>query len=240
MAFSLIILFNQDPKWVLYSFVPEVGHISNQKQQLNVRVVSPGHCPVHSIKPSDDVVIITLQTLRAAYKRHDTQLEPFLNAAGNKLFVVFDEAHHAPAPSYCRMLLDLRERFFSKMWLLGLTATPTYTDESKRGWLKELFPQEVIYPNNGADLVGRLTAEGILAKPEFEQHRTNFDVEFDEQEYKKWVNTYKDLPEDIIKKLAESEDRNQFIAETYVKHRERYGKTIIGSAKYVRIGEKSM
>lgn len=211
----------------LYSFVPEVGHISKQKQQLNVRVVSPGHCPVHSIKLSDDVVIITLQTLRAAYKRYDTQLEPFLNAAGNKLFVVFDEAHHSPALTYRELLLDLRERFLNKMWLLGLTATPTYTDESKRGWLKELFPQEVIYPKNGADLVGRLTAEGILAKPEFEQHRTNFDVEFDEREYKKWVNTYKDLPEDIIKKLAESEDRNQFIAETYIKHKKRYGKTII-------------
>ncbi len=211
----------------LYSFVPEVGHISKQKQQLNVRVVSPGHCPVHSIKSSDDVVIVTLQTVRAAYKRHDTQLEPFLNAAGNKLFIVFDEAHHAPASSYCKLLLDLRKRFLNKMWLLGLTATPTYTDESKRGWLKELFPQEVIYPKNEADLVGKLTAEGILAKPEFEQHRTNFDVEFDEQEYKKWVNTYKDLPEDIIKKLAESEDRNQFIAETYVKDKQRYGKTII-------------
>lgn len=211
----------------LYSFVPEVGHISKQKQQLNVRVVSPGHCPVHSIKSSDDVVIITLQTLRTAYNRQDTQLEPFLNAAGNKLFVVFDEAHHSPASSYCKLILNLRERFLNKMWLLGLTATPTYTDESKRGWLKDLFPQEVIYPKNGADLVGRLTAEGILAEPVIEQHRTNFDVEFDEREYKKWVNTYKDLPEDIIKKLAESEKRNQFIAETYIKHKERYGKTII-------------
>lgn len=84
----------------LYSFVPEVGHISKQRQQLNVRVVSPGHCPVHSIKPSDDVVIITLQTLRAAYNRHNTKLEPFLNAAKNKLFVIFDEAHHSPALTY--------------------------------------------------------------------------------------------------------------------------------------------
>ncbi len=211
----------------LYSLIPEIGHISKQKQQLNVRVVSPGHCPVHSIKPSDDVVIITLQTLRAAYNRQDTQLEPFLNAAGDKLFVIFDEAHHSPALTYRNLLLSLRSRFFGRMWLLGLTATPTYTDESKRGWLKELFPQEVIYPNNGADLVGKLTAEGILAKPEFEQHRTNFDVEFDEQEYKKWVDTYKELPKDIIEKLAKSEQRNQFIAETYIKHRERYGKTII-------------
>jgi len=45
-----------------YSFELEVGRISEQKRQLNVRVVSPGHQPVHSIKPSDDVVIITLQT----------------------------------------------------------------------------------------------------------------------------------------------------------------------------------
>jgi len=210
-----------------YSFEPEVGRISEQKQQLNVRVVSPGHQPVHSIKPSDDVVIITLQTLRGAYNRQDTQLEPFLNSAADKLFVVFDEAHHSPAYSYRKLMLDLRERFCNKMWLLGLTATPTYTDESRRGWLRELFPQEVIYPKNAEGFIDRLIGDGILAKPKFEEHPTNLEVEFDEQEYKKWVNTYKDLPEDIIKKLAENEERNQFIADTYVKHKERYKKTII-------------
>jgi ATP-dependent helicase IRC3 len=210
-----------------YSFESEVGRISEQKRQLNVRVVSPGHQPVHSIKPSDDVVIITLQTLRGAYNRQNTQLEPFLNSAGDKLFVVFDEAHHSPAYSYRKLMLDLRERFSNKMWLLGLTATPTYTDESRRGWLRELFPQQVIYPKNAEGFIDRLIGDGILAKPEFEEHPTNLEVEFDEQEYKKWVNTYKDLPEDIIKKLAENEERNQFIADTYVKHKERYKKTII-------------
>jgi superfamily II DNA or RNA helicase len=210
-----------------YSFESEVGRISEQKRQLNVRVVSPGHQPVHSIKPSDDVVIITLQTLRGAYNRQDTQLEPFLNSAGDKLFVVFDEAHHSPAYSYRKLMLDLRERFSNKMWLLGLTATPTYTDESRRGWLRELFPQEVIYPKNAEGFVDRLIGDGILAKPKFEEHPTNIEVEFDEQEYNKWVSTYKDLPEDIIKKLAENEERNQYIADTYVKHKERYKKTII-------------
>jgi superfamily II DNA or RNA helicase len=210
-----------------YSFESEVGRISEQKQQLNVRVVSPGHQPVHSIKPSDDVVIITLQTLRGAYNRQDTQLEPFLNSAGDKLFVVFDEAHHSPAYSYRKLMLDLRKRFSNKMWLLGLTATPTYTDESRRGWLRELFPQEVIYPKNAEGFIDRLIGDGILAKPKFEEHPTNLEVEFDERKYKEWVSTYKDLPEDIIKKLAENEERNQFIADTYVKHKERYKKTII-------------
>jgi superfamily II DNA or RNA helicase len=210
-----------------YSFESEVGRISEHKQQLYVRVVSPGHNPVHSIKPSDDVVIITLQTLRGAYNRQDTQLEPFLKSAADKLFVVFDEAHHSPAYSYRKLMLDLRERFSNKMWLLGLTATPTYTDESRRGWLRELFPQEVIYPKNAEGFIDRLIGDGILAKPKFEEHPTNLEVEFDEQEYKKWVNTYKDLPEDIIKKLAKNEERNQFIADTYVKHKERYKKTII-------------
>ncbi len=192
-----------------------------------MRVVSPGHQPVHSIKPSDDVVIITLQTLRGAYNRQDTQLEPFLNSAGDKLFVVFDEAHHSPAYSYRKLMLDLRERFCNKMWLLGLTATPTYTDESRCGWLRELFPQEVIYPKNAEGFIDRLIGDGILAQPKFDVHSTKLEVEFDERKYKEWVSTYKDLPEDIIKKLAENEERNQFIADTYVKHKERYKKTII-------------
>ncbi len=93
-----------------YSFESEVGRLSEQKKQLNVRVVSPapGHYPVHSIKPKDDVVIITLQTLRGAWKNQHPQLNGFLNAAADKLFVVFDEAHHSPAYSYRKLMLDLR------------------------------------------------------------------------------------------------------------------------------------
>ncbi len=48
----------------------EVGRILGPKKYLSVRVVSgtPGHFPIHSIKPDDDVVIGTLQTVTRAYQ----------------------------------------------------------------------------------------------------------------------------------------------------------------------------
>ncbi len=35
----------------------------------------------------------------------------FLDSANGKLFVVFDEAHHAAAPSYRRLIENLREKY---------------------------------------------------------------------------------------------------------------------------------
>jgi ATP-dependent helicase IRC3 len=81
------------------------------------------------------------------------------------LIVVFDEAHHSPAPSYRELLAELR-RSHPNLLLLGLTATPTYSDESKRGWLKKLFPQGILHQVSAK----KLLLDGVLAKPIFENH----------------------------------------------------------------------
>ena len=208
-----------------YALESEVKHISLPQTRLQVRVVSgtPGHYSVDKIGIRDNVLIATLQTLTRAYKRKQPQLEAFLESANDKLFVVFDEAHHSPSPTYRQLIIALQERF-PKMYLLGLTATPTYSNQSKYGWLEKLFPQRILYQVTAQQLMG----DGILSKPEIEQHKTNFEApEFEAEEYKKWTKSYQDLPEDIISKLAENRDRNAFIAETYASNKERYGKTII-------------
>jgi len=201
-----------------------VGLIAEPAASLAVRVVSgtPGHFPVHSIKPTDHVVIATLQTMCRAHDAKHPALESFLAACGGRLFVVFDEAHHAPAPSYRKLMFALRERL-AGMYLLGLTATPTYTDEAKRGWLPRIFPQGIIHEVTPEVLI----AQGILARPIAEEPRTNFTPKFDERQYQLWVGTHRDLPEDIITQLAESRGRNLVIASTYVQNRQKYGKTII-------------
>jgi ATP-dependent helicase IRC3 len=205
------------------SFTSEVGLIAEPKQRLNVRVVSgaPGHNPPRAIRPTDDVVIGTLQTIGNA-KQRLPQFNAWLKAAGEQLLVVFDEAHHAPAYSY-RTLIESLRASNPGMYLLGLTATPTYTDERRSGFLNRLFPQRCIYqvPTQ------KLMAQSILARPVFEDHRTDFDIDFDEREYQKWIGSYRDLPEEIISKLAASKERNAYIAQTYIANRERYGKTII-------------
>ena len=207
------------------SFSKQVGWISEPRDFLKIRVVSGtiGHFHTPHIEPQDDVIIATLQTITKAYKENHPALNAFLDSAGSKLFVVFDEAHHAPAPTYRNLIMNLRDRF-KDMYLLGLTATPVYTDESLQGWIKELFPQGIPYQISAS----KLMSEGILAKPILEQQNTDISPNFELREYEKWVGTFRDdIPEKIITQLAENKNRNEFIATQYWKNRTRYGKTII-------------
>ena len=152
-----------------HAFDPNIlAHVREPRASLSLRIVSgtPGHFPPRDIRSSDDIVIATLQTITNAHRSALSQLQEFIEAAKGKLFVVFDEAHHSPAPSYRRLLLDLREVGAP---LLGLTATPTYSDETKRGWLKKLFPQGILAQAKASDLI----AQGVLARPQFDRASTS-------------------------------------------------------------------
>lgn len=214
-----------------------VGLIAEPKAELRVRVVSGtiGHFPVHSIQPSDDVVVSSLQTICNAVNNRHQQLDQFLDCAKGRLFVVFDEAHHSPAPSYRSLMLTLRERC-PQMHLLGLTATPTHTEEKKRGWLHKLFPQGMIYQVAPRTLM----ADRILARPVLEEAQTAFDANFDEREYENWVGTNRDLPDTIITSLASNQKRNEYIANCYVSQRERYGKTLIFADRWEQCEQLSV
>jgi superfamily II DNA or RNA helicase len=204
----------------------EVGLINenSNREELKVRVVSgaKNNFPPKQIEYDDDIIIGTLQTVREAYNNKLRQFMDFLNSTNDKLFIVFDEAHHAVAPSYRRLIFDLREKY-PDMQLLGLTATPTASNENKEIILRKVFPQSVI-----ADAtIEELMSQEILAWPQFETKKTNIDAEFDFGDYQRWSNTYADLPQKIIKKLAKNERRNKIIAQCYVNEREKFGKTII-------------
>lgn len=216
-----------------YSFGPlsedsnesyEVGWIPEPMETLNVRVVSgaPNQFNVNQIKPEDDVLIATLQSISNAYKNRHPKFLDFLKTTNGKLFIVFDEAHHAPAPSYRNLILNLRKSF-SEMHLVGLTATPTSTDMKKRGWFRVLFPQKIIHQTS----IEKLMAEGILAKPVIKEAQTDVTPEFDERQYLKWDDIKTDLPTRIVTQLAKNVKRNKRIVTNYVKNKDVYGKTII-------------
>jgi superfamily II DNA or RNA helicase/5-methylcytosine-specific restriction endonuclease McrA len=203
----------------------EVGLIHEPKERLRARVVSGtlGHTKIAAITRDDDVVICTLQTAVRAYRREKhAALRAFLDAAKGKLMVVFDEAHHAPAPSYTEFILALR-REAPKMKLLGLTATPMYSDDKRAGWLAKLFPQKILFAVSAA----RLIALGILAKPIPISCSTKFKPKFDAAQFQRWRATYQDVPEDLITQLAQNQERNDTIWKTYVDRRNEFGKTII-------------
>jgi superfamily II DNA or RNA helicase len=190
---------------------------------------TPGHFPLSTVSSADDVVIATLQTVVAAYLRGHDKLTAFLKSSEGKLVVVFDEAHHAPAPSYCKLIERLRNDY-PGLYLLGLTATPTYSDERRQGWLKKLFPQDVLHSVSRS----RLIAMGVLSRPHFENRRTDVTVELEEADYQRWLSSYGDLPEHIVTMLAENQQRNDLIADTYVEGREKYGKALIFADRWIQ------
>lgn len=163
-----------------------------------------------------------VDALDVSGKPNKTSFEKFVETcAAKRLFVVLDEAHHAPAYG-CRRLLQRLRQTVPNLYLLGLTATPTYTDPKKRGWLGEIFEQGVIYEVKPQTLM----AQKILARPNFIQMPTGRDYTISDQQYKKLIEEHKDV-EDIIEKLADDSGRNDFIVNEYVKKRAIYGKTLL-------------
>lgn len=221
----------------------EIGHTNHSRDKISLRIVSgtKNHYKIRDIDKNDDIIFATLQTITRSYKKefkHPT-LEKFLESTDGKLFVVFDEAHHAPAYTYRQLILSLRERF-QNMHILGMTATPTRTDVKKGisktekekleriknfqdGRLKELFPQGNLYKISMHNLI----ALNILAKPIFEPPKyTNYEVELTDADLNKLKNNNK-VPEHLITRLASDAPRSEFIADTYAQNRDRYDKTII-------------
>ena len=88
-----------------------VSLIREPRKNLRIRVVSgsSSHSDISQIESNDDVLIATLQTINKALFKNHPALERFLGSCGGKLFVVFDEAHHAPANSYRKILKKLSE-----------------------------------------------------------------------------------------------------------------------------------
>lgn len=217
------------------SWIPEI------RKTLNIRLVSsnPGHDRVSSIQLTDDIVIMTTQT--AIKNLNTTALDNYGRIVTTNfrkfiehckqtgLFVVLDEAHHAPAYG-CRNLLvgkqqtapGIRE-IVPNLYLLGLTATPTYSDETRRGWLGKIFEQGIVHETQRIFLI----QQKILARPRYIEMPTGREFEIDDNLYTRLQIERKELPEYIIQKLADDSPRNDYIVNEYVKHRGQYGKTII-------------
>ena len=223
------------------SFYENLLEVSPTKTIVNMRLVSSNksHSNASQIKTSDDVLIITSQTAISNFqsktidktgKKQISAFEKFLdNSNETGLFVVLDEAHHAPAFGVRNLLIGGNKfemgikQLVPNSSFLGLTATPTYTDKKRRGWLWVIFKDKIIYEIDK----GELTKRNILAVPKFIQENTGETFTIDSQTYNRLVREHRDLPHGLIEELATSAPRNDYIVNKYVANKDTFGKTLI-------------
>lgn len=215
-------------------FIQEASNILPDRNTLNIRTVSSSksHSGSGYIETSDDVVIVTTQTATSDVLNETTgfrgesvkyKLRQWVEASKEDgLFVVLDEAHHAPAYGCRSLLLELKS-IVPNLYLLGLTATPTHNDKRISGWLEKIFSNGVCYQADINDLY----KANILAKPEYIQKPTGREMSVDDKLYHRIMNLHKDLPNNIIEDLAKDSARNDLIISDYLINKEDYGKTII-------------
>lgn len=181
---------------------------------FNYRIVSGIHDKVSEIKKEDDLLIISKDsiTLKA--------LKPWLKDQ-KELYVVIDEAHHAPAKSY-QMILDFVDSQVERVKLLGLTATPFRTEEKESGVLARIFSDDICYKIDLTDLIKR----GILARPHFEECTTDLTFTATPKELHK-MKISDIISGEIATQLVGHKVRNAMIVNHYKLNQDHYQQTIV-------------
>lgn len=137
--------------------------------------------------PYDEGIIVAGIDKLYEYAKDDTdEARGALGRLGPELgAVVVDEAHHAVAPSYTKVLGSLglpgRRNASARIPLIGLTATPFRSDDTGTAKLRRMFDDTVLAPDTAHEPRGRfgaqwkdwryaideLTDRGILSRPVF-------------------------------------------------------------------------
>lgn len=183
---------------------------------MRIITVSGMHRSSHELSKKDSIKIIGVQSAVR-------NLDHLRSTLGSKVMVVIDEAHHSIAPSYQKIVdTIMKKRPDAK--LLGLTATPVRMTESGSRELMNMFDNTIIYYQSMKNLI----IEGYLSDPKCTRIYTKEDFEsgLSEEEIA-FIRTRHDLPESLIERIAASSSRNKLIVNTYLKQREKYGKTLI-------------
>ncbi len=217
------------------AFRENILEVDKQKREfINIRIVSGSdkHSNPNQIAISDDILLITAQTAISNWEdEYETKFKQFINsnAKDGNLFIVYDEAHHTPAFGRRNLLIGGTEgrtgilEKFPKTQLLGLTATPTYTNKNQRGWLRKIFKGGIIYEITKKALEDKK----ILATPNFIQQKTNFELALTDNDIDKVIFKHQEIPAHIIEEIAKNVNRNDFIAQYYIDNIKTLGKTII-------------
>ena len=200
--------------------------IFENKKSLNYRIISGIHDkPIH-VKPEDDIIFASKDSVNAGFSH---LLKNWIKNNTDEIFLVIDEAHHATAKTY-RKMVDGLEKNVQKFKMLGLTATPFRTAEKEQGLLKKIFPDDIVYKIDLRTLI-RL---GILSKPHFEEVKTEQDIigeyELTDEQIEKLRTQFGDFKAILgksAKTIAENKERNLLIVKKYITQKDKYKQTIV-------------
>lgn len=195
------------------------SNVLNKRKQFNYRIISGQHDRPVNIKQDDDFIVASKDSLNRGI---NYLVENWLNY-NSDVFLVVDEAHHATAKTY-RKIIDTVNQKVNRVGILGLTATPFRTAEAEKGLLKKIFEDDIIFKVDLRKLISR----GILSEPIFKELQTEIDMteELSEQDIKT-IQAFDSLPEDIAKHIAENKIRNNRIVQEYIDKKEEYGKLLV-------------
>jgi len=185
------------------------------------RIVSGMHDrPVH-ITGDEDILIAGKDSIIKRLSVLDEWMED------GDIYLVVDEAHHAVARTYRRIIdyvRDASKKRGAHVKLLGLTATPYRTDEAEKAALGELFPDDILYSIDLDTLIKR----GILSTPVLRSFETHLPAGGSVTESAARRIAFSDnLPEDLADAIAGSSERNRLIVKTYLDGRRDYEQTLV-------------
>lgn len=199
-----------------YNFAPLIKSRNPTAEKFNIVCVSGEHSSIKATKKDDDLMIISVQS---GFRNID-YLKKVL---AKKIIIVVDEAHHTVAESYRRIINYIIKRR-KDVKLLGLTATPIRGTDNESKFLMKFFDNNIIYHIPMSELI----TKQILATPVFESIDTDMNFEpvisIDEA---RLIKKYGELPATLANKIAQSTKRNKLIVDTYIKNKNKYGKTLI-------------
>ncbi len=199
-----------------------LGNAAYPKDRLNLIAISSLDAQWPMVTQEHDVVFSSIQS--AVLANNGDFIEMFLDESEHGVFVIVDEAHHAAAPGYARLLRRLKE---GGCKLLGLTATPVRGDDEDQRRLAALFDESIVYQINRQELIDKF----ILAVPSFETVKTRVEVEreFTAADYKH-LERFGEIGPAVLQRLAKNAPRNQLIVQQYRDHQDHYGPTIVFAA----------
>jgi ATP-dependent helicase IRC3 len=206
------------------TFIDKLAYndIFEKRKSFNYRIISGIHDKPVNIKPSDDLIISSKDSLNAGFNH---LYNNWIKSNTEEIFLVIDEAHHATAKTYKKLIENIQSKV-KCFQMLGLTATPFRTSESEQGLLKKVFPDDIVYKIDLRTLI-RL---GILSEPHFEEVTTGLNFIKDLSEEQIDQLNYFDIDsigKGIAKTIAENDERNLTIVNKYLTNKEKYKQTIV-------------